>query len=70
MVKSDFKRFDGKELVLQLKGGEELRAKITFVDDEYDDLIVDVIATNQPEHYQTPNAAYTVNIADILSVSD
>jgi hypothetical protein len=48
--------------------GERLKAKITFVDLEYKDIIVDVWETNQPEHYKDPNACYTVRASDIASV--
>jgi hypothetical protein len=55
-------------VTLQLKDGEVLRARISFVDLEYEDIIVDVLETNQPEHYKDPNAAYTLAASDIISV--
>jgi hypothetical protein len=57
-------------VTLQLNDAEVLRVKVAFVDLEYEDIIVDVLETNQPAHYKDPNAAYTVAASDILSVRD
>ena len=64
----ELKPFQDQVVVLRLKDGETLRAKVHFVDQEYEDIIVDVIETNQPEHYKDPNSAYTVQAAEILTV--
>jgi hypothetical protein len=60
--------FQDYTVVLCGLDGERLKAKITFVDLEYKDIIVDVWETNQPEHYKDPNACYTVRASDIASV--
>ena len=63
---SELKPFENCEVVLHLKDGEVLRVKINFVDFEYRDIIVDVLETNQPEHYKDPNSAYTVPASEII----
>ena len=70
MTISELRAFQDREVTLQLKDGELLRAKVAFVDLEYEDIIVNVIETNQPEHYKDPNAAYTVAASDVISVTD
>ena len=70
MTISELKPFEDREVVLDLKDGETLRAKVLFVDFEYEDIIVDVLETNQPEHYKDPNACYTVAASDILSIKN
>jgi hypothetical protein len=65
---SELKPFQDCEVTLHLKDEEVLRAKVAFVDLEYEDIIVNVLETNQPEHYKDPNASYTVAASDIVSV--
>jgi hypothetical protein len=48
---SELKPFQDREVTLHLKDGEVLRAKVDFIDLEYEDIGVTVIETNQPEHY-------------------
>jgi small nuclear ribonucleoprotein (snRNP)-like protein len=69
MTVSELKPFEDREVVLNLKGGETLRAKVLFVDFEYEDIIVDVLETNQPENYKDPNACYTVDASDIVTAT-
>ena len=56
----ELKRFEGKIVLLRLTDGERLKAKLYWVEWEYDDVIVDVLETNQPEHYKDPNSAYVI----------
>jgi hypothetical protein len=65
---SELKPFQGCEVALHLKDGEVLRTKVVLVDSGYEDIIVDVLETNQPEHYKDPNASYTVAASGIISV--
>jgi hypothetical protein len=65
---SDLKPFRNCEVALHLKDGEVLRAKVLFVDSEYQDIIVNVLETNQPEHYKDPNASCTIAASDIVGV--
>jgi hypothetical protein len=55
-------------VTLDLNDGEVLRARVLFVDFEYEDIVVDVLETNQPEHYKDPSATYTVDASSIVSV--
>ncbi|MGB6835933.1 MAG: hypothetical protein WCA94_11435 [Candidatus Acidiferrum sp.] len=50
--------------------GEVLVARVHFVSDEYEDLIYDVVSTNQTARYEKhgQQAAYTVGFQDIESV--
>ena len=54
-------------MALHLTDGEVLRAKVLFVDLEDQDIIVNVLETNQPEHYKDPNASYIVAASQIIS---
>lgn len=69
MTISELKSFQDCIVALQLKDGETLRAKVAFVDAEYEDIIIDVLETNQPEHYKDPNACYAVAASDIATVT-
>ena len=53
MTISDLKSFQDCIVVLQLKDGERLRAKVQFVDAEYEDIILDVLETSQPDTIKT-----------------
>jgi hypothetical protein len=68
MTLQELKQFDGKVVLVRLTDGEILKAKLSWFGWEYDDVLVDVIETNQPEHYHDPNAAYTVECAMIESI--
>jgi hypothetical protein len=62
------REFQDRVVILRLTDSEILKAKIDFVDLEYEDIIVKVLETNMPEQYKHPNADYTVRAADIASV--
>lgn len=68
MTRDELKQFEDKVVVLHLSDGERLKAKLIFVDLEYEDVIVDPLETNQPHHYKYPKAVYTVQNAMIQSV--
>jgi small nuclear ribonucleoprotein (snRNP)-like protein len=69
MTATELRELQDARVVLHLNDGEVLKATITFVDLEYEDVIVDVLETTKPARYKGPkNAAYTVKAADILSV--
>jgi hypothetical protein len=69
MKVSELKDFQDREVILKLVDGETLRALISFVDGEYEDIIVDVLGTDKPENYKTAEAVYTIPAPDILSVT-
>jgi len=65
----ELRPFQDHQVVLRLKDGETLKARVVLVDMEYEDIIVDVVETTQPEHYKLPNASYTIPASDILTVA-
>jgi hypothetical protein len=67
MTAAELMELQDATVVLHLKDGEVLRAKIAYVNLEYDDVIVDVLETNRPEHYKDSNASYTVRASDVAS---
>jgi hypothetical protein len=67
MKLSDLKQFVDKTVSLLMTNGEIAKVKVRFVDDEYDDLIVDVLETSTPERYRDGLAAYTFAASDIES---
>lgn len=68
MTRDELKKFEDQVVVLHLSDGELLKARLIFVDLEYEDVIVDPIETNQPQHYKYPKAVYTVPNAMIQRV--
>jgi hypothetical protein len=68
MTRDELKQFEDQIVVLHLSDGERLKAKLMFVDLEYEDVIVAVLETNQPQHYKYPKTVYTVQNATIQSV--
>lgn len=56
------------KLCLSLKDGEQLHANLCFADLEYQDIVVNVLQTNQPEHYKDPDASYSIPAAEVLAV--
>jgi hypothetical protein len=41
--------------------------RVLFVDEEYDDLVVDILETSSPASYRDRLAAYTFAASDIVS---
>lgn len=70
MTLYELKKFEDQIVVLHLSDGEKLKAKMSWVNvnSEYDDVIVDVLETNRPEHYKTPSAVYTIPCGMIQSI--
>ena len=71
MQLADLKPYEDRELTLHMTDGETLRAKILFVDPEYDDVIVDLIGTNKPDTDRNlgEKCAYVFSLAEIARVS-
>lgn len=67
MTLDDLKQFLDKTVVLRMNDGERATVKVRLVDEEYADLIVDVLETSTPERYRDRSAAYTVAASDIAS---
>jgi hypothetical protein len=63
------REYQDRVVILRLPDSEVLKAKIDFVDLEYEDVVVDVLETNRPAKYTGPtNAVYAVMAAEIASV--
>jgi hypothetical protein len=67
MTLSDLKQFLDKIVTLRMTDGEIAKVRVCVVDEEYDDLIVDVLETSSPARYRDRSAAYTVAASDIVS---
>ena len=67
MTLNDLKQVLDKTVVLRMTDGECATVKVLFVDEEYADLIVDVLETSSPDRYRDRSAAYTVAASDIAS---
>jgi hypothetical protein len=71
MTIAELTRYQDKTVILRLHDGEIATVKVTFVDAEYEDIIVDIISTNRPENYKGPsNAAYVIGAAALASVEE
>jgi hypothetical protein len=64
---SDLKPFVEQTVTLRLNNGETAKVKVSFVDDESEDITAAVLETSDPEHYRGPCAMYTFAAADIVS---
>ncbi len=64
-----YEHMQDKTAVLSLTDGEVATVKILFVDREYGDLIVDIVAPTHPGRYREKRtASYTIDAADVTSV--
>ena len=62
----DLKEFVDKTVTLRMTDGEVAKAFVCFADEEYDDIIVDVLESTRSEPYN-PSSSYTFAAADIVS---
>ena len=62
------KQFVGRTIELRMTNGEIAKVKVECADDEYEELIVAVVETSDPERYRHPCALYTFAAGDIVSV--
>lgn len=65
----ELKWLKDKVVTLQMNNGEIARVRVHWVDDEYDDLIVDILETNKPELYGDLSNTFTFSAADIVPVT-
>lgn len=64
MTISELKIWQDRTVVLHLHDGEITTAKIDFVDEEYEDIIVTVLTSNR--HYEQPSdRAFSIRASDI-----
>jgi hypothetical protein len=64
---SDLKPFVDKTVTLRMPDGEVAKVFVRFADEEYDDIIVDVLQSTRSQPYN-PASAYTFAAADIVSI--
>jgi hypothetical protein len=70
MTFAEIRPYQEKSVIFKLKDGEITTAKIALVDAEHEDIVVDIISTNRPENYRHAGSAYTIAIADLVSVQE
>jgi O-succinylbenzoate synthase len=72
MTVSELRPYQDKIVVLHLKDGEIATVKVRFVDAEYEDIIVDIIATNRPDLYKRDpaNSSYTIPVGSLASAQE
>jgi hypothetical protein len=67
MTTGDLKPWEDKTVVLHLYDGEITTAKVDFIDAEYEDVIVTVLASNR--HYErAKERAFAIRAADIQRI--
>jgi len=64
----DLKQFVDKTVTVHMNDGEIAKVKITFVDEESEDIIGAVEETSRPERYRAACAVHTFAAANIASV--
>jgi len=52
MELNDLKQFLDKIVILRMTDGEVAKVKVDFIDEEYQDIIVDVLWTSRPDRYR------------------
>jgi small nuclear ribonucleoprotein (snRNP)-like protein len=67
MTLSDLKQFLDKTVTLRMTNGETVKVRVRAIDEEYDNLIVDVLETSTPEHPLDRSAAYITAASHIES---
>ena len=65
---SELKELVDRTVTLRLTDGEFAKVFVCFADEEYNDIIVDILETTRPERYRDPSASYTIDASDIISV--
>jgi small nuclear ribonucleoprotein (snRNP)-like protein len=63
---AELKPLQDRTVYLELCDGEKINAKIVYVDEEYDDVIVDILDTNRPTRYEAKDTAYTIALSEIV----
>jgi hypothetical protein len=67
MTLDQLKQFLDKTVVLRMTDGERATVRVRLVDEEYADVIVDVLETSSPERYKDRSAAYAIAAPDVAS---
>ena len=64
MTINDLKEFLDKTITVHMTDGEVAKVKVCFVDDEYNDLVVDVLETSSPERLPLAKCSVCPNILE------
>jgi len=64
----DLKQFVDKTVTVHMNDGEVAKVKVTFVDEEGEDIVGAVEETSRPDGYRAACAVHTFAAADIASV--
>jgi hypothetical protein len=69
MTIDELRPYQDMTVILRLHDGEIAKARILFVDMEYEDIIVDVINSNRSQEYKgSASDAYAIRVGDLASV--
>ncbi len=63
---SDLKEYLDKTITLRMTDGEIVTARVDFIDEEHQDIIVEVLESTRSQPYN-PACAYAIAAADIMS---
>ena len=63
---SELKKFVDKTVTLRMTDGEVAKVRLCFADEEYNDIIVDVLESTRSQPYDSANA-YTFAAAEVVS---
>jgi len=64
----DLKQFVDKTVTVHMNDGEIAKVKVSFVDEEYEDMIAAVEETSRPDGYRAACAVHSFAAADIAFV--
>jgi hypothetical protein len=71
MTIDEVRPYQDKSVILCLHDGEIARARILFVDLEYEDIIVDIIDSNRIQEYKGwSNDTYAIRADDLASIQE
>jgi hypothetical protein len=63
----DLKQFRDKTVTLRMRDGEVAKVRVLLVDEEYGDIVADLLLSTHPVNYRDPSAAYTFAAVDIIA---
>ena len=64
---SELNHFVDTTVTLRMKDGEIAKVKVSFVDEEFENIIAVVVESSRPEHQRAPCAVHTFAAEDIVS---
>lgn len=74
MIFSTMKSFQDRLVLLKCADGEAIKAKVLFVDEEYQDVILNVVSTDKPGKWPSGNpssdSVYAIPLSEIVTVEE